>query len=400
MTSRKAQERWVKPVADPEQTQEPAAHGRSGGSDEEGGPVSRQIEVAQVPEALAALRAGRPVLVLDDVDRENEGDVVLAAATLTDEWCAWTIRHTSGYLCAPLTGELAARLDLPQMVERNQDDLRTAYTVTVDARVGVTTGISAADRARTARVLADPTSTPDDLVRPGHLVPLRAREGGVLTRGGHTEAAVDLCRLAGLPPVGVIGELVHDDGRMMRTPDVVALGARENLPVLTIADLIAWRRRHDRVKRAVTTTLPTAHGRFVLHGYRDRATGAEHLALVAPGHATSPQDPPLVRIHSECLTGDALGSARCDCGPQLEAALAQVSRSGERSSTCADTKAAGWACSPSSPPMRCRTRGWTPWTPRWHSAYPSTPGTMTPRSRSCTTSAWSGSRCSPGTRRR
>lgn len=318
------------------------------------------VSTDSVPEALAALREGRPVLVLDDVDRENEGDVVLAAATLTDAWCAWAIRHSSGYLCAPLTGELADRLELPQMVERNEDELRTAYTVTVDAAAGVTTGISAADRAHTARTLADPSTQASDLVRPGHLVPLRARDGGVLARRGHTEAAVDLCRLAGLAPVGVIGELVHDDGEMMRTPDVLALGRRDRLPVVTIADLVRWRRRHDRVEHVATTTLPTRHGRFTLHGYRDRLTGAEHLALVATGRragsvgnglkigsqrpggasteapAIPPADQaddrsagtPLVRVHSECLTGDALGSARCDCGPQLDASLALVARHG------------------------------------------------------------------------
>lgn len=314
-----------------------------------------QVETDSIPEALAALRAGRPVLVLDDVDRENEGDVILAAETLTDAWCAWAIRHSSGYLCAPLTGELADRLELPQMVQRNEDELRTAYTVTVDAATGVTTGISAADRAHTARTLADPQTVATDLVRPGHLVPLRARDGGVLARRGHTEAAVDLCRLAGLAPVGVIGELVHDDGRMMRTPDVVALGRRGRLPVVTIADLVRWRRRHDRVEHVATTTLPTRHGRFTLHGYRDRRTGAEHVALVAPatgsgrtpaarpvdtsGPGASVEAPehgaerlvgaaPLVRVHSECLTGDALGSARCDCGPQLDASLALVARHG------------------------------------------------------------------------
>ncbi len=301
---------------------------------------------ATIPQALEALAQGRGVLVLDDADRENEGDVVFAAATLTQRQCAWAIRHTSGYLCAPLTGAIADRLALPQMVARNEDDLRTAYTVTVDARLGVTTGISAADRARTARVLADPDARAEDLVRPGHLVPLRARDGGVLTRGGHTEAAVDLCRLAGLPPVGVIGELVHDDGEMMRAGAVLALGARDDLPVVTIADLVAWRRRHDRVQRVATTTLPTEHGRFTMHGYRDQRTGAEHVALVhddpaggstgaatgadtgadVPARATG--SPPLVRVHSECLTGDAFGSRRCDCGPQLQESLALVARHG------------------------------------------------------------------------
>ncbi|GAB96507.1 3,4-dihydroxy 2-butanone 4-phosphate synthase/GTP cyclohydrolase II [Kineosphaera limosa] len=292
------------------------------------GQPDRLTGLATIPQALAALRQGRGVLVLDDADRENEGDVVFAAATMSDAACAWAIRHTSGYLCAPLTGELADRFELPQMVTRNEDDLRTAYTVTVDARTGVTTGISAADRARTARVLADPQAGPGDLIRPGHLVPLRARDGGVLVRGGHTEAAVDLCRLAGLPPVGVIGELVHDEGEMMRGPAVLELGGEAEMPVITIEDLIAWRRRHDRVQRITTTSLPTRHGRFTMHGYRDRLTGAEHVALVHDGGSVATSVPPLVRVHSECLTGDAFGSARCDCGPQLEQGMRLVARHG------------------------------------------------------------------------
>ncbi|AKT51971.1 bifunctional 3,4-dihydroxy-2-butanone-4-phosphate synthase/GTP cyclohydrolase II [Arsenicicoccus sp. oral taxon 190] len=278
-----------------------------------------------VEDALDALREGRPVLVLDDVDREDEGDVVLAAQTVTPSWLAWTIRHTSGYLCAPMPEAWADRLDLPLMVTRNEDSLRTAYTVTVDAARGVTTGISATDRATTLHALADPAALPHDLVRPGHVVPLRARDGGVLVRRGHTEAAVDLCRLAGLSPVGAIGELVHDSGEMMRAPAVFALAAEHDLPVVTIAALVRHRQAHDRVRRQARTVVPTRHGRFAAYGYRDELTGAEHLALVSPrglGEA------PLVRVHSECLTGDAFGSLRCDCGPQLEHALARVAAEG------------------------------------------------------------------------
>ncbi len=270
-----------------------------------------------IDEALQALRDGRPVLVLDDVDRENEGDVVAAGSTLTDEWTAWAIRHSSGYLCAPMPGEWADRLDLPPMVRDNQDPKKTAYTVTVDAAVGTTTGISAHDRATTVRLLASPDALPGDFIRPGHVVPLRAREGGVLTRRGHTEAAVDLCRLAGLAPVGVIGELVHDDGTMMRTPAVMDLGRQVGLPVVTIADLVTWRERHDRVEEVVRTVVPTEHGRFETVGFRDLVTHAEHLAMISP-HGLGAQN--LVRVHSECLTGDALGSRRCDCGPQLRQA--------------------------------------------------------------------------------
>jgi 3,4-dihydroxy 2-butanone 4-phosphate synthase/GTP cyclohydrolase II len=282
--------------------------------------------VAGIEDALAALRAGRPVLVTDSEDRENEGDVVLAAQTLTDGWLAWTIRHTSGYLCAPVTTATADRLGLPLMVADNRDPLRTAYTVSIDAAEGVTTGISAAERAHTIRLLADPSSPPDSFVRPGHVIPLRARAGGVLERPGHTEAAVDLCRLADLAPVGAIGELVNDDGSMMRLPEVLATGAVNDVPVITIAALIAWRQLHDRVETLAETTLPTRHGEFAAIGFRDRLTGDEHVALVSPRGATDPN--PLVRLHSECLTGDAFGSLRCDCGPQLERSLERVAAEG------------------------------------------------------------------------
>jgi 3,4-dihydroxy 2-butanone 4-phosphate synthase/GTP cyclohydrolase II len=282
--------------------------------------------LATIEEAFEALKAGLPVLVTDDEDRENEGDVILAAARATTAWMAWTIRHTSGYICAPMSESRADRLGLPLMVTDNRDPRRTAYTVTVDAAEGVTTGISAADRAHTIRTLAQEGSTAADFTRPGHVVPLRARQGGVLVRGGHTEAAVDLCRLAGLAPVGAIGELVHDDGSMMRLPAVLDLGTRHNLPVITIAALIAWRQRNDRVERLAETRLPTKHGVFRVVGYRDLLTGDEHLALVSPkglqGRA------PLARLHSECLTGDVFGSQRCDCGGQLERSLERVGAEG------------------------------------------------------------------------
>ena len=286
--------------------------------------------LSTIEDAFEALREGRPVLVLDDEDRENEGDLVLAAATATPEWMAWTVRHSSGYLCAPMPDAVADRLELPLMVADNRDPLRTAYTVSVDAATGVTTGISAADRLRTVQVLADPAATPADLIRPGHILPLRARAGGVLTRPGHTEAAVDLTRLAGLAPVGVIGELVHDDGRMMRFQAVVDLGRESGLPVITIEQLIDWRQRLDRVERLATTRIPTVHGTFTAHGYRDTLTGDEHVALVSPRglQGLSRSGPVLTRLHSECLTGDAFGSLRCDCGPQLQASLARVGRDG------------------------------------------------------------------------
>ncbi|HET8614733.1 MAG TPA: GTP cyclohydrolase II [Actinomycetales bacterium] len=300
------------------------------------------LVLGTVADALDELRRGRPVLVVDDADRENEGDVVLPAQLATDSWVGWTVRHTSGVLCAPMPAEWADRLELPPMVADNQDPRRTAYTVSVDARHGISTGISAADRARTLTLLADARTSPTDLVRPGHVFPLRARPGGVLERAGHTEAAVDLCRLAGLAPVGLIAEVVHDDGSMMRLPELLALGAEHGLLTLSIADLRAWRTQHDRrgdvadgqqpvvgaarVVRTATTTLPTRHGRFSVAGYRDLRTGAAHVALTRP--ARDRTRAPLVRVHSECLTGDAFGSLRCDCGPQLDAALARVADAG------------------------------------------------------------------------
>ena len=294
--------------------------------------MSDDIRLGTVEEALEALRAGRPVLVADSLDRENEADVVLAAQSATPEWVAWTIRHSSGYLCAPMPAARADALDLPLMVPHSQDPRRTAYTVTVDAATGVTTGISAADRARTLRVLADPASGHGDLIRPGHVLPLRAVPGGVLHRAGHTEAAVDLCRLAGLEPVGAIAELVRDDGQMVRLPEAARIAADAGLVLLTIADLRAWRVAHGdtgpaeqvdpdatpRVHATHTAYLPTRHGDFRIHGYRDLRTGDEHVALVSTSGLV---DEPTVRVHSECLTGDAFGSARCDCGPQLDAAL-------------------------------------------------------------------------------
>lgn len=296
------------------------------------------IRLGTVEEALDELRRGRPVLVADSPDRENEADVVLAAQSASPEWVAWTIRHSSGYLCAPMPAARADALDLPLMVPHSQDPRRTAYTVTVDAADGVTTGISAADRALTLRVLADPAAGPQSVIRPGHVLPLRAVPGGVLHRGGHTEAAVDLCRLAGLEPVAGIAELVHDDGTMMRLDDAAALAETEGLVLLTIQDLVAWRREHDdavpdtappraRVHATGTARLPTRHGVFHVHGYRDLSTGAGHVALV-PAEVADPAPVPAVRVHSECLTGDAFGSLRCDCGPQLDAALERVAHEG------------------------------------------------------------------------
>ena len=303
------------------------------------------MSIASIPEALAALRQGRPVIVADDEGRENEGDVILAAESATQEWIAWTVRHSSGFICAPMTNEIADRLALPPMVALNEDPRGTAYTVTVDAADRLSTGISAADRAHTLRVLADPAAVPASLSRPGHIVPLRAVDGGVRERDGHTEAAVDLMKLAGLVPVGAISEIVADDGEMMRLPGLIALGEREDVLVTTIAALIAFLEENpdaaavcaeERAAQAaipessnvsfeVETTVPTTHGSFRLRAYRDRRTGADHVAIIAGDPQATGS---LVRVHSECLTGEAFGSLKCECGPQLDSALDTIQRHG------------------------------------------------------------------------
>jgi 3,4-dihydroxy 2-butanone 4-phosphate synthase / GTP cyclohydrolase II len=286
---------------------------------------------ASIDDALAGIAAGRPVIVVDDADRENEGDLIFAAELATPELLAFVIRYTSGVICVPLTGPDCDRLGLPPMHHVNQDRKGTAYTVSADAAEGITTGISAAERAHTIRLLADPATTAADLTRPGHVFPLRARPGGVLERPGHTEAAVDLVRLAGLRSAGGLAELVNDDGTMQRLPDLVEFAARHGLNLISIADLIAYRRQSEpQVARVVEARIPTPHGEFRAVGYRGVADGREHVALVrgdVGGPRESAEDV-LVRVHSECLTGDAFGSLRCDCGPQLDAALATVAAAG------------------------------------------------------------------------
>jgi len=303
------------------------------------------MSIASIPEALDALRQGKPVIVADDEGRENEGDVILAAESATQEWIAWTVKHSSGFICAPMTNEIADRLALPPMVAVNEDARGTAYTVTVDASDRLSTGISAADRAHTLRVLADPASTPTSLSRPGHIVPLRAVDGGVRERDGHTEAAVDLMKLAGLVPVGAISEIVADDGEMMRLPGLIELGEREGVLVTTIAALIAFLEENpdaaavctkeqaaqavipesSNVTFEVETNVPTTHGSFRLRAYRDRRTGADHVAIIAGDPQATGA---LVRVHSECLTGEAFGSLKCECGPQLDSALDTIQRHG------------------------------------------------------------------------
>ncbi|MFJ2576694.1 bifunctional 3,4-dihydroxy-2-butanone-4-phosphate synthase/GTP cyclohydrolase II [Kitasatospora aureofaciens] len=286
-----------------------------------------------VERAIADIALGRAVIVVDDEDRENEGDIVFAASAATPELMAFTIRYSSGVICAPMTGDELDRLKLPPMTQVNEDRKGTAYTVSVDAREGVDTGISAADRARTVRLLSSPGTEPGDLTRPGHVFPLRAVEGGVLVRPGHTEAAVDLARLAGLSPAGAIAEVVNDDGSMARLPELIVFAREHGLAIISIEELIAYRRRTElHVDRAATTSLPTVHGEFTAVGYKGTIDGIEHIALVAGGLGADGRLPDgedvLVRVHSECLTGDVLGSLRCDCGPQLEASLRRVAEAG------------------------------------------------------------------------
>ena len=289
--------------------------------------MSNDIALGSIEQAVADIAAGKPVIVVDDADRENEGDLIFAAEKATPQLLTFMIRYSSGYICAPLSADLCDRLDLPPMYHTNQDRTGTAYTVTVDAREGVSTGISAADRARTMRVLADPASTAQDLTRPGHVLPLRAKGGGVLRRPGHTEAAIDLATMAGLRPAGVLCELVNDDGTMQRLPELTKFAAEHGLTLISIADLIAYRRRTEKqVERVVEARIPTAHGNFRAMGYRSAVDSREHVALVY-GEIGDGQDV-LVRVHSECLTGDVFGSLRCDCGPQLDAAMAAVAAEG------------------------------------------------------------------------
>ncbi|APD08475.1 MULTISPECIES: bifunctional 3,4-dihydroxy-2-butanone-4-phosphate synthase/GTP cyclohydrolase II [Thermus] len=284
--------------------------------------------LASVKELLEELRQGRPVILVDDEDRENEGDLIMAAEHVTPEWVNFMLRECRGLLCVALTEERAKALDLPLMVERNQDPQGTRFTVSVDAR-GTTTGISAYERAATIRLLADPEATAQDFRRPGHIFPLVARPGGVLRRAGHTEATVDLLRLAGLTPVGSLIEILKEDGTMARLPDLLAFARQHGLKVGTIADLIRYRLEKGDlyVRREAEAALPTRFGEFRILGYRDTLTGEEHAALVMG--SWEPEEPILVRMHSECLTGDALHSLRCDCGFQRDLALERIAREGK-----------------------------------------------------------------------
>jgi len=288
--------------------------------------MSEKVRLDPVERAVADIAAGRAVVVVDDEDRENEGDIIFAASKATPELMAWTIRHSSGVICAPMPGAMLDRLEIPLMTPHNRDKMRTAYTISVDARDGVTTGISAADRAHTVRVLADSATEPWEITRPGHVFPLRYREGGVLVRRGHTEAAVDLCTLAGLTPAGVLVEVVNDDGTMKRAPELREFADEHGIAMISIEDLVRYRRRTERhVVREAETRLPTSHGELTAIGYTITVDGSEHVALVCGDPATLAEEGPvLTRVHSECLTGDVFGSSRCDCGPQLNEALDRI----------------------------------------------------------------------------
>jgi 3,4-dihydroxy 2-butanone 4-phosphate synthase/GTP cyclohydrolase II len=282
-----------------------------------------RVRLDRIEDAVTDIAAGKAVVVVDDEDRENEGDLVFAASRSTPALMAFTIRYSSGVICAPMTAETLDRLGVPLMTPHNRDRHRTAYTVSVDARDGVSTGISAADRSHTVRVLTDSATEPFEITQPGHVFPLRYTEGGVLVRPGHTEAAVDLARLAGLTPAGVIAEVVNDDGTMKRGQALRDFADEHGLRVVSIEDLIHYRRRHENhVRRVAETRLPTAHGDFTAYGYAISIDDSEHIALVHGDLGDGTEV--LTRVHSECLTGDVLGSHRCDCGPQLDEALQRI----------------------------------------------------------------------------
>ena len=286
-----------------------------------------RVRLDSVEDALIAIAAGKAIVVVDDEDRENEGDLIFAAAKATTELTAFMIRYTSGYICVGMDGTILDRLGLPPMTAVNEDRKGTAYAVSVDARAVASTGISAQDRAFTIRVLADSASEPADLTRPGHVNPLRAVSGGVLRRPGHTEAAADLTRLAGLEPAGALAELVNDDGTMMRAPECRAFADAHGLTMISIADLIRFRRRTEKqVVRVVEARLPTPEANWTAVGFRSLIDGSEHIALVLGDLGSG--DLVLTRVHSECLTGDVFGSLRCDCGPQLAAAMSRIAAEG------------------------------------------------------------------------
>lgn len=280
-----------------------------------------------IESVIGDLRKGKTVIVVDDADRENEGDLILAAQHITPNAVNFMAKHGRGLICVPTTSERLQQLGIERMVRQNRESFRTDFQVSVDAARGITTGISAADRAETIRIMADPTAVPEDLVQPGHVFPLRSRPGGVLQRAGHTEAAVDLAELTGCRPIGVLCEILNDDGTMARLPQLFKFAKKHKLKICTIEDLIQFRRTREKlVEKIETVNMPTDYGDFTLHLYRSKIDGQHHVALVR-GNVAGQKDV-LVRVHSECLTGDVFGSRRCDCGPQLHQAMRQVAEAG------------------------------------------------------------------------
>jgi 3,4-dihydroxy 2-butanone 4-phosphate synthase/GTP cyclohydrolase II len=289
--------------------------------------MTQDNSFASIEEAVERFRRGEIVIIVDDEDRENEGDLAIAAEKVTPAAINFMAKHGRGLICLALTEERCRALDLPLMVEDNTSTFGTAFTISIEARGKVTTGISAADRAATILTAIDPATRPEDLLRPGHVFPLRARKGGVLKRAGQTEASVDLAALAGLNPSGVICEIMNDDGTMARVPDLTKVAREHGLVMITVSDLISYRLRHETLVRKVASpNLPTIYGDFRIHAYRSDVTGDENVALVMG--EVDPEEPVLVRVHSQCLTGDIFGSCRCDCGPQLEQALEHIAAEG------------------------------------------------------------------------
>ncbi|WP_068469433.1 bifunctional 3,4-dihydroxy-2-butanone-4-phosphate synthase/GTP cyclohydrolase II [Candidatus Protochlamydia phocaeensis] len=285
------------------------------------------MSIQRIEEALKALAKGKFVIVADDENRENEGDLILPAEMVTPEALAFMIRYTTGIVCLAMTGSRLDELRLPQMVAENTDRKQTAFTVSVDYRYDISTGVSAADRTKTILSLIDPSTKPEDLCRPGHIFPLRYREGGVLKRAGHTEAAVDLAQLANLYPAGVIAELINDDGTMMRMPDLEKFAAQHDIPLITVADIVRYRRKREKLVDCISQArLPTTYGEFTAYVYESKLDGIQHIALVKGDIRNQPNV--LVRVHSECLTGDVFGSKRCDCGSQLQHAMQKITQEG------------------------------------------------------------------------
>src|SRR5918996_3733593 len=290
--------------------------------------MTKNPPFASIEEAIEQFRQGRMVIIVDDEDRENEGDLAIAAEKVTPAAINFMAKHGRGLICLTMTEERCDHLELPLMVRDNTSPFGTAFTVSIEARGKITTGISAADRAATILTAIDPATRPEDLLRPGHVFPLRARKGGVLKRAGQTEASADLAALAGLKPAGVICEIMNDDGTMARVPNLIEVAKQHGLAMITVADLISYRLRHETLVREVAAPrLPTVYGEFRIHAFHSDVTGDENVALVMG--EIDPEEPVLVRVHSQCLTGDIFGSCRCDCGPQLEQALQKIAAEGK-----------------------------------------------------------------------